>query len=149
MNIRFTSEKYGDREWLAFKPERMMSTESEAIEGVTQQTFIQWGQALMNGSAICGRALVWILLRRENRALRFREIDYAIGDLKIELDDDEKTRVREELKRNDDLSEDDKRQILLSLGEPALDELDFEPGDEESADGSGNGEATGSVADSD
>lgn len=145
MNITFKSEKFGDREWLSFKPQRMMSTDSEAIEGVTSLTFVQWGQALMNGSAICGRALVWVLLRQENRALRFREVDFPIGDLSIELDDEEKARVRAELRTNDDLSDEDKKQILLSLGEDDLEALDASL----TEDGPGNAEpAAESVAES-
>ena len=136
MNITFKSEKYGDREWLNYKPQRMMSTKSEKIEAVTGLTFVQWGQSLMNGSAICGRALVWVLLLDENRGLRFKDVDFPIGDLGIELDDDEKTQIREALKTNDDISDEDRKQLLLALGEDDLDELDASL--EEPADGSGN-----------
>lgn len=148
MNVIFKSEQYGDREWLSFKPDRMLSTDSEAIEGVTQLTFVQWGQALLNGSSICGRALVWILLRKENRALRFRDVDFPIGDLRIELDDEEKARVRAELRRNDDLSDEDKQQILVALGETDLERLDDSLDDDDNPAGPGNVTATESVADS-
>ena len=143
MNVTFTSETYGNHEW-SVKPEKMLSTEAEMIEGVTQKTFVEWGQALFNGSTICGRALVWVLLKRENPNLRFREVAYPVGALKIELDDDDKARLREELKRNDDLTDEEKRQILLSLGETELDALDFEPGHVE-PDGPGNAEPADSA----
>lgn len=153
MKVTFKSEQYGDREW-SVKPEKMNTTEAEAIEGVTQKTFVEWGQALLNGSTICGRALVWVLLKRENPALRFREVSYPVGSLKVELDDEEKQKLREELKRNPDIDDDDKRQILLSLGEGDLDALDAqldnpegEP-DDDPAGGPGNGAATGSVGES-
>jgi hypothetical protein len=154
VNVTFKSEQYGDRVWHV-QPEKMPTTEAELIEGVTNKTFVEWGQALLNGSTICGRALVWVLLKRENRGLRFREVVYPVGTLKIELDHEEKQKLREELKRNEDLSDDDKRQILLSLGEDDLDSLDFEPSgepDDEDPDdenleaNSGNGAVTDSGA---
>jgi hypothetical protein len=142
VNITFQNEQYGKHEWLSFKVDKMPTTEAEAIEGVTGKTFVEWGQALLNGSTICGRALVWVMLKRHNPALRFKEVSYMVGDLKVDLDDDEKAKMRVELMRNEDLSEEDKQQILAALGdEDTLEALDFEP------DGPGNGEsATGSDA---
>lgn len=134
MNITFKSEKFGDHEWRDFKPQKMPTTDAESIESVTSMTFVEWGQALMNGSTICGRALVWVLLRRENRGLRFKEVVYPIDAFKVELDDEEKTKLREALAKDDDMSDEDKRQVLLSLGESELDQLDFEP----AGDGQGN-----------
>ncbi len=146
MNIAFKNEKYGDQEWPEFKPGKMSSTDAEDIEKVTGMTFVQWGQSLMNGSALCGRALVWILLRKQNRSLRFREVDFSIDELSIELDDEEKQRLREELMKNDDLSEEDRRAVLIALGETDLNRLDFEPEGEDEV--PGNGSTAESGADS-
>lgn len=150
MNIKFTNEQYGTREWLLFKAEKMGTAEAEAIEGVTSMTFVQWGQALLNGSTICGRALVWVLLKRENPALRFREVSYPVGDLKVELDTDEKAKLRVELMRNEDLTDEDRKQILLALGDEdeTIERLDFEPGSDEDPAGPGNAPAAESAADS-
>jgi hypothetical protein len=131
MNIALKSEKLGEHEWPGFKPNKMMSTEAEAIEGVTQMTFVQWGQALLNGNALCGRALVWVLLKRQNTNLRFKHVDFPIDELSVELDDEEKAKIRAELRTNDDLSDEDKKQIMLALGEDDLDSLDFEPTDDD------------------
>ena len=127
MNIALKSENLGTYEWPSFKPNKIMSTEAEAIEGVTQMTFVQWGQALLNGNALCGRALVWVLLKRQNPNLRFKHVDFPIDELSVELDDEEKAKIRAELRTNDDLSDEDKKQIMLALGEDDLDQLDFEP----------------------
>jgi hypothetical protein len=131
MNIALKSKKLGEHEWNEFKPNKMMSTEAEAIEGVTQMTFVQWGQALLNGNALCGRALVWVLLKRQNTNLRFKHVDFPIDELSVELDDEEKAKIRAELRTNDDLSDEDKKQIMLALGEDDLDSLDFEPTDDD------------------
>ena len=149
MHVKFDSDQYGKREWLSLKVEKMLTTEAEAIEGVTGKTFVEWGQALLNGSTICGRALVWVLLKRENPALRFREVSYPVGALKVELDDDEKAKLRVELMRNEDLSDEDRKQILISLGggDDALDALDFEPGSTDDPASPGNDSAAENVAD--
>jgi hypothetical protein len=138
MNVAFKSEKFGDHEWPNFKPNKMMSTEAEAIEGVTQMSFVQWGQSLLNGNALCGRALVWVLLKRQNPNLRFKHVDFPIDELSVELDDEEKAKIRAELKTNDDLSDEDRRAIMLALGEDDLDALDFEPSDEPAPASPGN-----------
>jgi hypothetical protein len=138
MNVSLKSEKLGTHEWPEFKPNKMMSTEAEAIEGVTSMTFVQWGQALLNGNALCGRALVWVLLKRQNPNLRFKHVDFPIDELSVELDNDEKAKIRAELRTNDDLSDEDKKQIMLALGEDDLDQLDFEPTDDDSAESPGN-----------
>ena len=143
MNITFENETYGKHEWLNLKVQKMKSTEAEDIERVTEMSFVQWGQALLNGNALCGRALVWTLLRRENRNLRFRNVDFTMDELTVELDDEEKQRLREELRKNDDLSPEDKRDILIALGEKDLDDLDFEPEEDESR---GNGSTPENVA---
>jgi hypothetical protein len=138
MNITFESEQFGKHEWNEFKPGKIPTTDAEDIEKVTGMTFVEWGQALMNGNTICGRALVWILLRRQNRGLRFREISYPLDALEIGLDEDEKKRLREELMKNDDLDEKDRKDILTALGMSDLEALDFEPEDEDASRGNGS-----------
>lgn len=138
MNVKFKNDKYGNHDWPEFKPGKMSTTDAEDIEKVTGMTFVQWGQALMNGSTICGRALVWTLLRKQNRGLRFREVEFAIDELSIELDDEEKGRLRDELMKNDDLSDEDRKEIIEALGATDLDALDFEPGDEDESRGNGS-----------
>ncbi len=138
MHIKLKSEEFGNHEWLSLKPEKMLSTEAEAIEGVTTLSFVQWGQALLNGSAICGRALVWVLLKRENPPLRFRQVDYPIGALSVELDNEEKAKLRVELARNEDMSEEDRKAIIAALDADVIEVLDFEPGSDEDPASPGN-----------
>lgn len=144
MNITF--EQDGEtRRWDRFKPDRLLATEAEAIEKVTGMTFGQWGQALMNGSALAGRALVWVLQKREDAPLRFRDVDFPIGDLSVDLDDDERARVRAELERNTDLSDEDRQQMLDALGEDDA-AADASPAEDDAVDGPGNVPATVSAA---
>lgn len=71
-----------------FDPKRLMMAELEAIEKVTGLTFIEFGEGLNKGSAKAMRALVWILRKRHGEpTLRYSEVDFALGDLTT--DDDE------------------------------------------------------------
>jgi hypothetical protein len=122
-----------ERVWDNFKPDRMMSPEAEVIEKITGMSFSEWGQALLNGRVLAGRALVFVLKKREEPTLRFRDVAFPVGDLKVDLDEDERRLVREAL-ATADLDEEEREQALAALGpEPAADETDEEP-----ADGQGN-----------
>jgi hypothetical protein len=125
-----------ERVWDNFKPDRMMSPEAEVIEKITGMSFTEWGQALLNGRVLAGRALVFVLKKREDPTIRFRDVAFPVGDLKVDLDEDEKKLVREAL-ATADLDDEEREQALAALGpEPAADDTDDT--DEEPADGQGN-----------
>jgi hypothetical protein len=80
----------GDAQAWDFDPMRMLTTEAEAIETVTGLTYIQFGEALENGSMKAFRALVWIMRKRhEDPTLKYRDVDFPIGALTFEADDEE------------------------------------------------------------
>jgi hypothetical protein len=105
-----------ERVWDNFKPDRMMSPEAEVIEKITGMSFSEWGQALLNGRVLAGRALVFVLKKREEPTLRFRDVAFPVGDLKVDLDEDEKKLVRQALDSAPDLSEEDREKALAALG---------------------------------
>lgn len=71
------------REW-DFKPERLMATEAIAIEKMTGQPFGE-DQNKMRSM----HALVWVLLKRDEPTLKYTDVDFAIGDLTVDLDEEE------------------------------------------------------------
>lgn len=132
MNVTFTEPDGTVRTWEKLRVGKMMSPEAEAIEKVTGMTFTEWGQALMNGSTVCGRALVWVLKKRdlagaEREKFRFRDVVYPIDSLLISLDEEEREKVRERLELDDTLTEEERAQIVSALGEEDLERLDFDP----------------------
>lgn len=127
MNVTFTEPDGTVRSWEKLRVGKMMSPEAEAIEKVTGMTFTEWGQALMNGSTVCGRALVWVLKKREEPTLRFRDVVYPVDSLLVSLDDEEKEKVRERLELDDTLTDEERLQIVAALGESDLERLDFDP----------------------
>jgi hypothetical protein len=128
--ITFRAEGAEDLVWPGFKPDRLMTTEAEAIEKVTGLAFAAWGAALMKGSASAGRALVWVLRKRTDPTLRYRDVDFPIGDLSIGFDEDELAAIRTEVETNRDLTDEQRAEALAALGEPADDEDPGGPGND-------------------
>lgn len=127
MNITFTEDDGTELRWEKFRPGRMPTVEAELVETVTGMTFPEWGSALMNGSTVAGRALVWVLKKRNDPKLRFRDVAYPVEALLIGLDEDEKAKVRERLETDDTLTDEERAQVRLALGESDLEALDFTP----------------------
>lgn len=68
-----------------YDPKTLTNDEAMAIEKVTGGTYAQWGQALTNGSALATTAMVWILRRRNEPALRFDDVHFAIEAMETEV----------------------------------------------------------------
>jgi hypothetical protein len=80
----------GDPQAWDFDPARMLTSEAEAIETVTEMTYLEFGEALSKGSMKAFRALVWIMRKRhEDATLRYRDVDFPIGALTFENDEPE------------------------------------------------------------
>lgn len=127
MNITFTEEDGTERTWEKFRPGRLMTTESEAIEKVTGMTYGEWGGALMKGGTLAGRALVWVLKKREEPTLRFRDVVYAVEALTIGLDEDEVGKLRDRLASDDSLTDEEREQVQAAISASEPERLDFHP----------------------
>ena len=144
MIVTFHREGLEDLVWDNFKPGRLMTPEAEAIEKVTGMSFARWGAALMEGYASAGRALVWVLRKRDEPTLRYSDVVFPVGDLELDFDADEKRRMRAELAKQTGLTDEERAQVLAAIG---AEEDDDEPSTVDPEDGPGNGqEASGSAA---
>lgn len=116
MIVTYTPDEGDKREW-RFKPERLLATEAEAVERVTGGTYSEFGASLMNGGVTARRALVWIMRKRDGEPeVKFRDVDFPIGALSIELDDEEKALVRQAVSSNEAMSDEDRETLLAELG---------------------------------
>ena len=116
MIVTYTPDEGEPRVW-PFKPDRLLTTEAEAVERVTGQTYREFGEALFAGSVTAYRALVWVLRKRNGVPdLRFKDVVFPIGALSIDLDDGEKVDTRKAIEASADMSEDDKAEALSALG---------------------------------
>lgn len=114
MILAYTPEGAEPRKW-SFKPEKLMSSEAEAIEKATHLTYAEFGVDLLKGSATCRRALLWVLLKREDPPLRLAQVDPPVGSIVVEFDTDELIALREQAAQDTSLEDDERAQVLEQL----------------------------------
>lgn len=68
-----------------YDPRKLMSAERETLERVTDRNFAQFTTDVLQGNALCRRALLWVLLKREHPTLRFADVDFAWDEVKLEF----------------------------------------------------------------
>lgn len=85
----------GEPQRLKYLPNKLMSAEREVLERRTGQDFSDFTKAVLNGSSLCRRALLWVLLKREHPTLRFEDVDFAWDELRLEYSKQEWQATRE------------------------------------------------------
>jgi hypothetical protein len=88
MQLTYTPED-GDPQVFDFRVERLMSFEAEALEeagGDQWETVHEWANKFDRGSMRAIRAALWIMLRRQQPALRFSDLVVRVDELKVEED---------------------------------------------------------------
>jgi hypothetical protein len=114
--ITYTPAEGEKREW-QFTPRKLMSPEAEAIEKVTKWTFQEFGAKFLAGSMLAYRAVVWIMLKRENPPLRFDDVSICMDDISVGFDDQESAQIREVLLADPDLDPEQRANLTEILGE--------------------------------
>jgi len=120
----YAPEGAKERRW-TYQPEKLMSSEAEAIEKVTGLTYEEFGQALLKGSATARRALLWVLMKREEPQLRHASVDPPVGTLKLEYEQHELRSIRDAVEADPDLS-DSEREVALREMDKLIDESEGE-----------------------
>lgn len=116
MLLTYTPEGADERTWV-YDPSKLMSSEAAAIEKVTEQTYAEFGVALMKGSAGCRRALLWVLLKREEPTLRIAQVDPPTGSLTLEFEAHELISMRDQVAKSSSLNDDERATALSGLDE--------------------------------
>ena len=93
MKLLYTPEGE-ETQTFQFMPKELPHFELEAIEDVGRPqwaTYVEWTQLLFAGGVKATRAVLWILLRREDPELEFDDVAIKPSEIDIdwELDDDE------------------------------------------------------------
>lgn len=140
MKLVYTPEGDPLQEW-PIRLQRMMSVEAEAIEDVggnTWGSFDEFMDKLARGNFRAKRALLWMMLRRQNPRLRFSDLVVRYDELAFAAEDKDREEAREMLQR-DDLSPEDRAELEELLGEPEsvieeLEPLGKEGGDDTTTD---------------
>ncbi|MEV6790906.1 hypothetical protein AB0M87_02670 [Streptomyces sp. NPDC051320] len=80
-----------------YKPQKLMSVEREALERRSHMDFADFTKGVLNGNAVCRRALLWVLLKREHPTLKYEDVDFAWDELKLEYSKQEYELMRSNL----------------------------------------------------
>lgn len=114
MLLIYRPEGATERRW-TFTPEKLLSSEAEAIEKVTGFTYEEFGQQLIKGSASARRALLWVYLKREDPPLRHSQIDVPVGSVSVDYEPHELKAIRDALADSRDMPDQDRAAALAQL----------------------------------
>ena len=115
MIITYTPDD-GEKQVWSFSPERLLTTEAEAIEKVTGQSYADFAEALLNGGITARRAVVWVMRKRCGEPeLRFRDVDFPVGAFRLDLDPEEKALIRNAILQTSDLTPEQRAGVLATL----------------------------------
>jgi hypothetical protein len=105
-----------------FHPGKLTSPEAEAVEevgGESWSTFDGWGSKFLNGSRKAYRAALWVMLKRENPTLKFRDVIVTADAITWDYDADEQDQIRKAIIDADpaEIDPEQREQLLKTLAE--------------------------------
>lgn len=98
-----------------YNPRKLMSAEREAIERRTGMTFAEFTAAVLKGSSVARRALLWVMLKRDHPTLKYDTVDFAWDELKLEYSKQEYDQLIENAGDAPQLSGDERTAVLEGL----------------------------------
>ncbi|NUS74875.1 MAG: hypothetical protein HOV70_01575 [Streptomyces sp.] len=84
MKVTYSPED-GDEQVFDYNPNKLMSAEREALESRTGKPFSDFAMGVLKGDALCRRALLHVLLKRQHPTLRFDDVDFCWDELTVEM----------------------------------------------------------------
>lgn len=85
------------RTW-EYDPHKLMSPEAEAIERLTDMTFGEWQVAVQRDSIRALHALLFVLLRRDDKTLKYDQVQFSMSEVRFTFGVEERTRIRDGLR---------------------------------------------------
>lgn len=67
-----------------YNPRKLMSAEREAIERRTGMLYSEFTQAVVKGSSLCRRALLFVMLKRDHPTTKWDDVDFAWDELSLQ-----------------------------------------------------------------
>lgn len=105
----------GERRTWNLKEVRFLASEAEAVERATGMDWQEAKARVVKGSMLALRAVVWVLVKRDQPTLRYGQFDPAEGEVGTDLDASEWAVLREEMLKSSDLSEDQRAELLAEI----------------------------------
>ncbi|MFJ5804872.1 hypothetical protein [Streptomyces sp. NPDC093093] len=79
-----------------YNPKRLMSAEREMLERRCGVPFSEFTQAVLKGSSVSRRALLFMFLKRDHPGTRYEDVDFAWEELRLEYSRSELQLMRAE-----------------------------------------------------
>lgn len=84
MKVTYTPED-GDEQVFDYNPNKLLSAEREALEKRTGRSFNEFAMGVLKGNALCRRALLHVLQKRQHPTIAFDDVDFCWDELKVEM----------------------------------------------------------------
>lgn len=127
MYLIYQPEGADEPQRFKYKPNKLMSVEREMLERRTGMKFAEFTQAVLQGSSLCRRALLFLFLKRDHPGVRWEDVDFAWDELTLEFSRQEYQAMRDAIAANDAGPEQAaKLEALDREIESAIDEADAE-----------------------
>lgn len=114
MLLIYRPEGIDERQW-PFQPDKLMSSEAEAIEKAMGMTYSEFSADLVKGSARARRTLLWVYLKREEPTLRLTQVDPPVGSIGLEFEPHELAAMRTAIEKDSDMTDEDRAAVLKEL----------------------------------
>lgn len=114
MIVSFTPVE-GDTRTYDFKPKKMLSVEAETVERLTGRTYNEAVQAMIAGSALCRRAVVFVLEKRAHPTLSWGAFDFPYDAVEVEFDATELADIKAAVSAAPGLTEDERTAALEQI----------------------------------
>lgn len=98
-----------------YKPQKLMSAEREALERRSHMDFADFTKGVLNGNAVCRRALLWVMLKRGHPTLKYEDVDFAWDELTLEYSKQEYELMRANLIESGDATPEQLDKINLEI----------------------------------
>ena len=97
MYLVYQPEGDAEPQRFLYKPQKLMSAEREVLERRSHLDFADFTKGVLNGNAVCRRALLWVMLKRAHPTLKYEDVDFAWDELKLEYSKQEYELMRDQL----------------------------------------------------
>lgn len=116
MIVKYAPAGADEKTW-DYKAEDLPSIDAEDIEDAMGITFDEFQVKLMTGGAKARRALLWVMLRRDEKTLKFNDVAFKMGEVSVDFDSEELKRIRDAVVADKTMTDDVKESVLAVLDE--------------------------------
>lgn len=117
MKFTYSPENGEHREWTV-NLDRILSSDSIAIEELFKGTKTDFDMAVLQGSTFARKIMLWYLLRQEHAKLRLADVPpFYSGEIEVELDADDLRSQRRKIAKIKGIPEADRRTVIEAIDE--------------------------------